>query len=122
MKKILRHHTISVKNALSGIRWAFTTQPNFTIHMSLSILAIGAGIFLGISSVEMCIIVFAIIIGLGAEMVNTSLESITDLVTKKYHDEAKIAKDVAAGMMLITATGTILIAIFIFFPYIQLIL
>ena len=54
--------------------------------------------------------------GLVCEMINTSLESITDLVTLEWRVKAKIAKDVAAGMMLIYAVGAVLIAIIIFLP------
>lgn len=52
-------------------------------------------------------------------MINTSLESMTDLITKEWRSEAKIAKDVAAGMMLLVATGAVIVALVIFAPYIS---
>jgi len=119
MERKNRKHIDSFKDAWAGILWAIKTQPNFRIHIILSVLALGAGWYLGISSVEMAIIVFTIILGLTGEMINTSLESMTDLITTQYHENAKIAKDVAAGMMLITAIGAVLVAMFIFVPYIQ---
>ena len=66
----------------------------------------------------MAIIIFTIVLGLSAEMVNTSLEAMTDLIKKEYSEEAKIAKDVSAGMMLLTSIGAILVAGLIFIPYI----
>lgn len=67
----------------------------------------------------MIIIVFTIILGLTAEMINTSLESMTDLITKEWHQEAKIAKDVSAGMMLVVSFGAVIVALLIFLPYLR---
>jgi diacylglycerol kinase len=112
-----RTHKDSFKDAFAGLFWAFKTQPNFPVHILLSLGAVLLGKMLGITSVEMAIVVFAIILGLSAEMINTSLESMTDLITTEYRQDAKIAKDVAAGMMLLTAMGAVAIALFIFYPY-----
>lgn len=112
----LRKHHISFKHAFDGIIWAFSTQPNFKVHFSLSLLAIMLGVFLRISYVEMTILTFTIVLGLAVEMVNTSIESMTDLITTEYKQNAKIAKDVSAGMMLLTAIGTVIIACLIFLP------
>lgn len=118
MKERLRKHHISFKNAFSGLKYAFITQPNFLIHGTLSLLALLVGIFLKITAIEMTIIVLTIIIGFIAEMINTAIESVTDLVTTEWQESARIAKDVSAGMMLLTAIGATLIALVIFFPYI----
>lgn len=99
--------------------WAFGTQPNFRIHFAFSALALYLAWYFHISRTEAALIVFAIVLGLGAEMVNTSLESMTDLITKEWRGEAKIAKDVAAGMMLVVSFGAVLVALFIFSPYIS---
>lgn len=120
MKQILRQHHISFTHAWEGIKWAFSTQPNFKIHIFLSVSALLAAFYLKVTTGETILLVFTIIFGLGMEMVNTSLESMTDLITNEYKKEAKIAKDVAAGMMLMTAVGAILIAGLIFIPRIIL--
>lgn len=113
-----RTHKDSFKDAYAGLRWVLVTQPNFRIHMGLSILALMLGFILKISSVETAVILFTIILGLTAEMINTSIESMTDLITKEYREDAKIAKDVAAGMMLLTAIGAVFVAIVVFVPHI----
>jgi diacylglycerol kinase (ATP) len=118
MLKALRRHHISFQHAFDGIVWAFQTQPNFRIHLVCSILALSFGLYVHITSVEMAIIIFTILLGLAGEMINTALESVTDLVTTEWRQQAKIAKDVSAGMMLLIAVGAILVAIFIFSPYI----
>ncbi len=118
MRKILRAHHISFKNAFAGLFWAIRTQPNFQIHFICAIAALWLGMYLRITRVEMLIIVFTILLGLTVEMLNTAIESVTDLVTREWRQEAKIAKDVAAGMMLMIAMGAIFIAGYIFVPYI----
>lgn len=117
MEKILKYHHISFKVAWSGLVWAIKSQPNFRIHLTLSALAIALGLFFQITRVEMIIIIFTIILGLTAEMINTSLEAMTDLITTEWRENAKIAKDVSAGMMLVTALGAVVIALIIFWPY-----
>ena len=59
-----------------------------------------------------------IVLVFSAEMVNTALEEMTDLITEEHKQEAKAAKDVAAGMVLVTAIGAIIVGIVIFVPYI----
>lgn len=118
MIKKLKKHTISFQNAFNGLYWAFSTQPNFKVHFFLAALAIFAGIYLKISFLEMTILVFTIALGLVVEMINTSIEAITDLITVKWSRQAKIAKDVAAGMMLLTAIGAVVVAVLILGPHI----
>lgn len=116
MREALHRHRVSFENAFAGLFWALRTQPNFRIHYALSFLAVMAGIAFGISRTEMAIIVFTIVLGLTAEMINTAIESMTDLITRERRLEAKIAKDVAAGMMLTTAFGAVAVAAFVFGP------
>lgn len=118
MEKLIRRHTISFKNAFSGLVWAVKTQPNFRVHIGLSLAALVLGSVLAISYMEMVIVIFTIILGLTCEMINTSIEAMTDLITTEHREQAKIAKDVAAGMMLVTALGAVAVAIFIFVPHI----
>lgn len=113
---LIRRHHISFKHAMDGIIWVFTSQPNFRVHFVLSTVAILLGFILKITYIEMTIIILTIFFGLGVEMVNTSIEAMTDLITTEYKQTAKIAKDVAAGMMLLAAIGAILVACLIFLP------
>ncbi len=117
MNETLKKHHISLQSAWAGLLWAISTQPNFRVHGILSILALGLGLYLKIPKVEMIIIVFTIILGLTAEMINTSIEAMTDLITTEWHEEAKNAKDVSAGMMLTVALGAVIIAAIIFLPH-----
>lgn len=117
MKELLRKHHISFKNAFSGVFWAFRMHPNFRVHLLFAIAALVLALYLGISPVEMTIIVFTIVLVFVAEMINTSIESMTDLITREWREEAKIAKDVSAGMTLIAALGAVVVGLIIFIPY-----
>jgi len=119
MKAFLQRHTISFKHAGEGLFWALRTQPNFRIHFSLSTIAVLFGLWIGITRTEMLIIIFTILLGLMGEMINTSIEAMTDLISTEWHKEAKIAKDVGAGMMLLAAIGAVIIALYIFTPYVS---
>lgn len=117
IKNEKRRHQVSVKNAVEGIRIAFRTQPNFAYHTFFSLCAIFLGVFLGIGRTEWLVIMLLVVVGMVVEMANTAFESVVDLATNVWHKEAKVAKDVAAGMMLFFAYGSVLIAVIIFFPY-----
>lgn len=118
MQELLRKHHISFKNAWAGLMWSFRVHPNFRIHFSISVLVLLLSWFFQISRLELIIIIFTIILGLSAEMINTSIESMTDLITKEWREEARIAKDVSAGMTLLVAIGASIVGFLIFFPYI----
>ena len=116
MNAVLKRHHISFKNAFAGLFYAFRTQPNFLVHFTLSGLAILAGIILEVSSLKMVGLIIMIAVGLAAEMINTAIESVTDLVTNGWQREAKIAKDVSAGMVLLTAISAVIVAGIILIP------
>lgn len=116
MKERIRQHTISIKHASDGIIWALSTQPNFTIHLLLSFLAVLCALFFQISRIEWLILILTIGLGLTIEMANTALEAVCDAITKEWRREVKIAKDVAAGMMLTFSFFALLVALCIFGP------
>lgn len=106
--------------AFEGIHHALRHNQNLQIHFLAAILVMVAAWFYHITHVEQAILVVTILVAISAEMINTSLEEMTDLITLEHRKEAKAAKDVAAGMVLITAIGSIIIAAIIFLPYILL--
>ncbi|MEB3336184.1 MAG: diacylglycerol kinase family protein [Leptolyngbyaceae bacterium] len=102
---------ISFKFAWNGLSYAFRTQRNFRVHLIVGTLAISLGIFLRLSAVEMAVIGLTIGAVLAMELLNTALESVVDLTVKQtYHELAKIAKDCAAGAVLISALAAVLVA------------
>lgn len=114
----IKKHTISFKNAINGIFWAIKTQPNFIVHFTATVAVLILAAILGLSEIEITILVVAIVIVLTAEMINTAIEATTDLLSPEWSEAAKIAKDVSAGMVLTASVGAVILAILIFAPYI----
>lgn len=113
-----KKQTISFKNAASGFFWTFKSQPNFQIHLIVTILVLILAFIFGLSPLEFTILVVAIVLVWVAEMINTAVEAITDLIYEEHHVRAKIAKDVAAGMVLVASAGAVILGILIFLPHI----
>ncbi len=122
MHSLLKRHTISFRHAFDGVIWAVKTQPNFRVHLCISFFVLLFAKIFAVTRGELLILLFTILLGLASEMVNTALESMTDLITKEYREEAKTAKDVAAGMMLVVSIGAAVVGLVIFIPYIQALL
>jgi diacylglycerol kinase len=104
--------------AFSGLWYTIRTQRNMRVHLTIALLALLVGVFLRISPVEFAIIFLAIICVFTAEMFNTVLELCVDLASPEYSPLAKIAKDVAAGTVLLSAIISVIIGLFIFLPHI----
>ncbi|TAE56180.1 MAG: diacylglycerol kinase family protein [Nostocales cyanobacterium] len=108
---------VSFKYAWAGITYAFQTQRNFRIHVAVCAFAIGLSILLHLRPVEISIIAITSGLVLTLELVNTALESIVDLTVKQtYHELAKIAKDCAAGAVLVSALVSLLVAATLLLP------
>ncbi len=101
---------VSFKYAAAGVTYAFHTQRNFRIHCVMGTLAITIGALLQLTGVEMAVICITSGLVLTLELLNTAIESVVDLtVGQTYHELAKIAKDCAAGAVLISAFASVLV-------------
>lgn len=111
-KKIIN----SFKYAFEGILTAFRQERNMKIHICIMLLVIIAGFVLKISIVEwfICILLFGIVIS--AELFNTAIETVVDIVMPEKNEKAKIAKDVSAGAVLVVAIVSAIIGLLIFIP------
>ena len=108
----------SFQHAFCGILTSFVIGRNIKVHYIAALAAILGGLYFGISKVEFLIILLISAQVICLEMVNTAIERTVDLVTSEYHIYAKIAKDVAAGAVLVAAIFAIVIGGIIFLPYI----
>lgn len=106
----------SFKYAFEGIVTGIKAERNMKIHIAIMILVIIFGIILKISKIEwiICIILFGFVLSL--ELMNTAIENTVDLITLEKNPKAKIAKDVAAGSVLIAAITSAIIGLIIFIP------
>lgn len=108
---------ISFQYAWAGLSYAFHTQRNFRIHVFVGTLAIALSIYLRLSSVEIAIMGLTVGAVLTMELINTALESVVDLTVKQtYHELAKIAKDCAAGAVMVSALVSVLVAAVLLIP------
>jgi len=109
--------TTSFKNALVGISHVLETQPNFLFDLLIGFLVLVLARVLNVSHIELIILVLTIAMVLIAEMINTSIEVLTDLFVEDWDRKAQITKDVSAGMVLLAAVISVLIGVLIFTPY-----
>lgn len=116
----MKKHVVSFHHAFSGLFLALTTQDNYKIHFFLSIISLVAGWYLNISYPEFLTIITFIFLGLTVEMVNTAVEATCDAIDQTKREDIRIAKDVAAGAMLIFSFGALVTACIIFIPKILL--
>lgn len=104
----------SFNYAISGIIHAVRTQRNMRIHMIAALIVLTACFFYNLSKMEILILTITITIVIVAEMFNTAIECAIDLTANYYHPLAKIAKNTAAGAVLIGAINAILVGYIIF--------
>ena len=112
MKKLIK----SFKYAFEGIFKGIKEEQNLKIHIAIMILVIIFGILFKISKIEwiICIALFGLVISM--ELINTAIENTVDLITKEKNEQAKIAKDVAAGAVLVSTIAAATIGLMIFVP------
>ncbi len=86
------------------------------IHLLAAVLVILAGLSIGLSSTEWAILSITIFMVLSAETINSAIEKTVDLACRERHPMAKLAKDMAAGGVLLTALNAIVVAVLLFGP------
>ena len=102
--------------AFAGIGYCLRTQRNFRIHSAAAVLVGIVGVVLGLDPGAWAVLVLTVTLMLTAEMVNTVIEAVVDLASPGYHPLAKVAKDVAAGAVLLTALGAVGVGGCLFLP------
>lgn len=107
----------SFRYAFAGVRYLLWTQRNAKIHSAVGLVAALLGAVLRIDRYEWLILLLTITMVLAAEGVNTAVEAAVDLASPGYHPLAKIAKDVGAGTVLLTAIASVLIGLVLFVPH-----
>lgn len=115
-KKIIN----SFKYAIDGFVSSFKTERNMKIHVLATIIVVILGILFKISSTEWCFCVVAIAIVISAELFNTAIETIVDMVSPNKNEKAKLAKDISAAAVLTFSIGAAIIGTIIFVPKIWL--
>lgn len=104
----------SFNHAISGVIHTVRTQRNMKIHLVASLGVLIACFCFNVSKVEFLILAVTITMVVAAEIINTAIEAAIDMTTNYYHPLAKIAKNAAAGAVLITAINALVVGYVIF--------
>ncbi len=110
----------SIKHALEGLLLMLKTQPNAWIHLAATTVVVLAGFYYEITATHWAIITLTILSVWVAEILNTAFEYLCDVTKPEFHPAVKMAKDIAAGAVLISAAGAIVIGLIIFLPYLAI--
>ena len=119
--KTSKNVLMSFKYAFSGISYVLRTSRNFKIQLIFTFASLVIVFLMKISISNYVIVIATIMSVLILEILNTSIESLVDLlVKKKFNSLAKIAKDTSAGAVLLASINSVIIAVYIFVPKIKL--
>ena len=111
-----RSRVESFRFAFSGIWYTLRTQPNTQIHAVVTVGVLALGAWLGLSRAEWAILTLTIGLVWAAELLNTALEALMDLVSPDIHPLARVAKDVSAAAVLITAIVAVAVGLLLLGP------
>ena len=104
----------SFNYAFEGIIHVLRTQRNLRLHFLAAILVFAAAIALGVTRLQLIALVLAIAFVLVAEMLNTAIEGVIDVSTTSFDPNAKLAKDIAAGAVLIASITALAVGYLVF--------
>lgn len=105
--------------AFSGLGFVIRNEHNARIHIAAALAVFAIGAFYQVSSTDWLILVLAIVSVWFAETINTAFEYLCDVVSPQKNEAVKHAKDIAAGAVLITAIGAVIIGTIVLFPYVK---
>ncbi len=106
----------SFSYAIDGLKLAVQLDQNVRFHLAVGVLVFIAAIILQASKPELMFVLFAIFFVIICEMINTAIEEMTNLIKIEHSREARIAKDVAAGAVLLSAIFALIIGVLVLVP------
>lgn len=109
----------SFNYAVAGVIYTLRTQRNMRIHFTAALLVLGLGLYLRVGSRDLLFLFFAIVLVIMAEMFNTAVEAVVDLYVQNFHPLARIAKNVAAGAVLMAALNSVVVAYIVIYPRLE---
>ena len=102
--------------AFEGVMYFIKHEAQALIHLIAIVAVIGAGYWFNISLTEWIAVIFAIGIVVAAEMLNTAIEKLTDMVSPEFNLKAKVVKDLAAGAVLVASLVAVVVGLIVFLP------
>ena len=110
----------SLNCAIEGILWAVKSERHLRYHFVAALAILLLALFFRVTALEFFLLVLAAMLVIFAELINTAIEVVVDLVTSEYHELAKRAKDIAAGAVLVTSVGAAILGYLVLSGYIFL--
>ena len=104
--------------ALRGFTAAVREQRNLKIHLGAALIVTALGFWFDVSGVDWCILLIMIALVIAAELINTAIENLTNLVTKEFHPLAGKVKDVAAASVLVLSIISVIVGFIVFYKYV----
>lgn len=104
----------AIKHAVDGVVHAFKTERNLRIDYIIGLFVLIASLFFDFSKTEFACLCLTIGFVIFAEMINSTVEYVVDLITDKYDERAKAAKDIAAGGVFVSALVAVIVSYFLF--------
>lgn len=113
---LLRRRAASFGHAFRGVAAALHSEVHLRLHALATVAVIGLGFYFRIDRTEWALVALAVGTVWAAELANTAIEALTDLVSPEYHPLAGKAKDVAAGAVLVAALAALVVGLLVFAP------
>lgn len=104
----------SFNAAIEGFIYVLKTQTNMRIHFLSALLILLLAIYLNFTSSELLILCITITLVLAAEMVNTAVELVVDMVKSEFHPIARVIKDISAGAVLLASINAVIVGYLLF--------
>ena len=117
-KRSIKRFINSIKNSWDGLKYAYTNEQSLTIHAVLTVLVLLSGIIFNATKIQWTVIVIVLALVMIAELINTAIEAVVDLVTDEYHELAKIAKDCASAAAFVASLLAAGLYVYVFLPQI----
>ena len=112
----IKRFTNSVKNSLNGLVHAYMNEQSLTLHAVITVGVLFSSFYFKISKMQWAILVVVMAIIIIAELLNTAIEAVVDLVTEEYHPLAKIAKDCASAAAFVASLLAAGLYLYVFLP------
>lgn len=112
----------SFRHAFRGLGSVIRSETNARIHLAVTVAVVFAGVYFDLSEYEWCVVTLAIGLVLAAEIMNTAIERLVDIVSPTHNAEAGRVKDIAAGATLIAAICAAVAGVFVFGPRLLMLL
>lgn len=107
---------VGFRHAWVGLKTIVKKESNFQLHLMATVIVVALGIFFSLSLIEWAILLLTIGLVLITEMINSVIERVMDFIQPDYDEKVKEIKDIAAGVVLVTAIISVVVGILIFGP------